>query len=68
MPASTGAGPRHPRVVEPGDQIGDLARVVFQDAMAAIERAVKTEIAAAVEFAVNSPFPKTEEAERGFFA
>ena len=35
---------------------------------ATIERAVKTNIAAAVEFAVNSPFPKSEEAERGFFA
>jgi hypothetical protein len=29
---------------------------------------VKTEIAAAVEFAVNSPFPKPDEAEIGFFA
>ena len=38
------------------------------DEVATIERAVKTDIAAAVEFAINSPFPKAEEAERGFFA
>jgi len=36
--------------------------------IAAIERQVKSEIAAAVEFAVNSPYPKPEEAEKGFFA
>ena len=36
--------------------------------IAGIERQVKGEIAAAVEFAVNSPYPKPEEAERNFFA
>ena len=36
--------------------------------IAGIEREVKTQIAAAVESAVASPFPKTEEAEREFFA
>jgi TPP-dependent pyruvate/acetoin dehydrogenase alpha subunit len=39
-----------------------------RDEIAAIERQVKAEIAAAVEFAVNSPYPKPEEAERDFFA
>ena len=36
--------------------------------IAAIERQVKSDIAAAVEFAVNSPYPKPETAERDFFA
>jgi pyruvate dehydrogenase E1 component alpha subunit len=39
-----------------------------KDEIAAIERQVKAEIAVAVEFAVNSPYPKPEEAERDFFA
>jgi TPP-dependent pyruvate/acetoin dehydrogenase alpha subunit len=39
-----------------------------KDEIAGIERQVKAEIAAAVEFAVNSPYPKPEEAERDFFA
>ena len=39
-----------------------------RDEITAIERQVKSEIAAAVEFAVNSPYPKPEEAERDFFA
>jgi pyruvate dehydrogenase E1 component alpha subunit len=39
-----------------------------KDEIAAIERQVRAEIAAAVEFAVNSPYPKPEEAERDFFA
>jgi pyruvate dehydrogenase E1 component alpha subunit len=38
------------------------------DEIAAIEAKVKSEIAAAVEFAVNSPYPKPEEAERDYFA
>jgi pyruvate dehydrogenase E1 component alpha subunit len=39
-----------------------------RDEIATIERQVKSEIAAAVEFAVNSPYPKPEEAERDYFA
>jgi acetoin:2,6-dichlorophenolindophenol oxidoreductase subunit alpha len=39
-----------------------------KEEIAAIERQVKAEITAAVEFAVNSPYPKPEEAERDFFA
>jgi pyruvate dehydrogenase E1 component alpha subunit len=39
-----------------------------KDEIAAIENHVKAEIAAAVEFAVNSPFPKPESAEKDFFA
>jgi TPP-dependent pyruvate/acetoin dehydrogenase alpha subunit len=39
-----------------------------KDEIAGVEREVKAEIAAAVEFAVNSPYPKPEEAERDFFA
>jgi TPP-dependent pyruvate/acetoin dehydrogenase alpha subunit len=39
-----------------------------KDEIAAIERQVKSDIAAAVEFAVNSPYPKPETAERDFFA
>src|SRR5918996_3904009 len=35
-----------------------------KDEITGIERQVKAEIAAAVEFAVNSPYPKPEEAER----
>ena len=44
------------------------ANQATRDEIAVIERQVKSEIADAVEFAVNSPFPKLEEAERGFFA
>jgi pyruvate dehydrogenase E1 component alpha subunit len=44
------------------------AKQASKDEIAAIERQVKTEIAAAVEFAVNSPYPKPEEAEKNFFA
>jgi len=44
------------------------AKQASRDEIAAIESKVKTEIAAAVEFAVHSPFPKPEEAETGFFA
>src|SRR5918999_466482 len=36
--------------------------------IAGMEQQVKSEIAAAVEFAVASPYPKLEEAERNFFA
>jgi pyruvate dehydrogenase E1 component alpha subunit len=36
--------------------------------IAGMEQQVKSEIAAAVEFAVASPYPKPEEAERDFFA
>lgn len=36
--------------------------------IAGMEQQVKSEIAAAVEFAVASPYPKVEEAEREFFA
>jgi TPP-dependent pyruvate/acetoin dehydrogenase alpha subunit len=39
-----------------------------KDEIAGIERQVKNEIAVAVEFAVNSPYPKPEEAEREYFA
>ena len=39
-----------------------------RDEIAAIESQVKSEIAAAVDFATNSPYPKPEEAERDFFA
>lgn len=38
-----------------------------KDDIAAIERQVKAEIAAAVEFAVNSPYPQPEEAEKDYF-
>lgn len=44
------------------------AREATKDEITALERRVKAEIAAAVEFAVSSPYPKPEEAERGFFA
>jgi pyruvate dehydrogenase E1 component alpha subunit len=44
------------------------ANQATRDEIAAIERKVKIEIAAAVEFAVNSPYPKPQEAERDFFA
>ena len=44
------------------------AKQATKDEIAAIERQVKTEIAAAVEFAVASPYLKPEEAERNFFA
>jgi len=44
------------------------ANQASKDEIAALERQVKSEIAAAVEFAVKSPYPKLEEAERGFFA
>ena len=36
--------------------------------IAALDRDVKAEVAAAVEFAMNSPYPKKEDAETGFFA
>ena len=49
------------REIVEGNQAG-------KDEVAAMERQVKTEIAAAVEFAVNSPYPKPESAERDFFA
>ena len=39
-----------------------------KDEITAIERQVKDEIAAAVEFAVNSPYPRPETAERDYFA
>jgi len=39
-----------------------------REEIAAIESQVKAEIAAAVDFAVASPYPKVEEAEREFFA
>ncbi len=39
-----------------------------RDEIAAIENQVKFEIAAAVDFAVASPYPNPEEAERDFFA
>lgn len=44
------------------------AKQASKDEIAAIEHDVNAEIAAAVEFAVNSPYPKPEEAERGSFA
>src|SRR5574341_1714021 len=44
------------------------AKHASKDDIAAMERQVKSEIAAAVEFAVNSPYPQPEEAERGYFA
>jgi len=44
------------------------ANQATKDEIAGIERQVKTVIAAAVEFAVASPYPKPEEAERNFFA
>lgn len=43
-------------------------RQATREEIAGIERQVKTEIAAAVEFAVASPYPKPAEAERNFFA
>ena len=44
------------------------AKQATREEIAAVERQVKTDIAAAVEFAVNSPYPKPEEAEREYFA
>jgi TPP-dependent pyruvate/acetoin dehydrogenase alpha subunit len=44
------------------------AKQATKDEIAAIDRQVKTEILAAVEFAVASPYPKPEEAEKNFFA
>lgn len=44
------------------------AKHASKDEIAALERQVKSEIGAAVEFAVNSPYPQPEEAERGYFA
>jgi pyruvate dehydrogenase E1 component alpha subunit len=44
------------------------ANQATRDEIVAIDRQVKSEIATAVEFAVNSPYPKPEEAEKGFFA
>jgi pyruvate dehydrogenase E1 component alpha subunit len=39
-----------------------------RDEIAGVEGQVRSQIAAAVEFAVNSPYPKVEEAERDYFA
>jgi pyruvate dehydrogenase E1 component alpha subunit len=44
------------------------AKQATKEEVVAIDRQVKSEIAAAVEFAVNSPYPKPEEAERDYFA
>jgi pyruvate dehydrogenase E1 component alpha subunit len=44
------------------------AKQATKEEVAAIERQVKSDIAAAVEFAVNSPYPNPQEAERNFFA
>jgi pyruvate dehydrogenase E1 component alpha subunit len=44
------------------------ANQASRDDIAAIERKVESEIAAAAAFAVASPFPKPAEAETGFFA
>lgn len=44
------------------------AKQAGTEEISAIERQVKAEIAAAVEFAVASPYPKPEEAERNYFA
>jgi pyruvate dehydrogenase E1 component alpha subunit len=44
------------------------AKQASKEEIAAMERQVKSEIAAAVEFAANSPYPQPEEAERGYFA
>jgi TPP-dependent pyruvate/acetoin dehydrogenase alpha subunit len=44
------------------------AKQAIREEIGATERQVKSDIAAAVEFAVNSPYPKPEEAERNFFA
>lgn len=41
---------------------------VNRDEITGIDKRVKEEIAAAVQFAVASPFPKPEEAEKDFFA
>jgi pyruvate dehydrogenase E1 component alpha subunit len=39
-----------------------------RDEIAGIETKVKSQIAAAIEFALKSPYPKLEEAERDYFA
>jgi pyruvate dehydrogenase E1 component alpha subunit len=44
------------------------ANQATKDEIAGIERQVKAEITAAVDFAVASPYPNPEEAERDFFA
>lgn len=44
------------------------ANQATKDEIAGLDVQVKAEIAAAVKFAVNSPYPKPEEAERDFFA
>jgi pyruvate dehydrogenase E1 component alpha subunit len=44
------------------------AKQASQEEIAAVDRQVKSEILSAVEFAVNSPYPKPEEAEKNFFA
>ena len=44
------------------------AKQASREEISAIERQIKSDIAAAVEFAVNSPYPKPQEAERDFFA
>ena len=44
------------------------AKQASREEITNIERKVKAEITAAVEFAMSSPYPKPEEAERDFFA
>jgi pyruvate dehydrogenase E1 component alpha subunit len=44
------------------------AEQASKDEIAGIERQVKAEIVGALEFAVNSPYPRAEEAERDYFA
>ncbi len=44
------------------------AKQASREEISAIERQIKSAIAAAMEFAVNSPYPKPQEAERNFFA
>jgi pyruvate dehydrogenase E1 component alpha subunit len=39
-----------------------------RDEIAGMERQIKAQIAAAVEFAIHSPYPRPEEAEKDFFA
>jgi pyruvate dehydrogenase E1 component alpha subunit len=39
-----------------------------KEEISAIEKQVKMEIATAVEFAVASPYPQPEEAEKAYFA
>src|ERR1044071_3142626 len=44
------------------------AEQASRDEIAAIETKVRAEIAAAVDFALQSPYPRPEEAEKNFFA